>query len=222
MPQGSLDAAILLISLWFCRWRSWPWVDPERDTHTSNGTYRITLLHLPLDSPDLTALGMWRSWLCYRSRPTKITWLWIKKDHRENLLPAVVLVVFKHKWWCKNSPVERMLLLQKSLMLVLRDVSYAPIEQTRFRQEIVSFTTCFAITRTPTTPYCVSSMLTMSRTARGSCGGHAPRPRDVANTVLLEYLMKRVPGPFVKYWSHKRSSVSWNGQQVPELEARAI
>ena len=123
MPQGSLDAAILLISLWFCRWRSWPWVDPERDTHTSNGTYRITLLHLPLDSPDLTALGMWRSWLCYRSRPIKITWLWIKKDHRENLLPAVVLVGFKHKWWCKNSPVERMLLLQKSLMLVLRDVA---------------------------------------------------------------------------------------------------
>ena len=120
MPQGSLDAAILLISLWFCRWRSWPWVDPERDTHTSNGTYRITLLHLPLDSPDLTALGMWRSWLCYRSRPIKITWLWITKDHQENLLPAVVLAVFKHKWWCKNSPVERMLLLHKSLLLVLR------------------------------------------------------------------------------------------------------
>ena len=199
MPQGSLDAAILLISLWFCRWRSWPWVDPERDTHTSNGTYRITLLHLPLDSPDLTALGMWRSWLCYRSRPTKITWLWIKKDHRENLLPAVVLVVFKHKWWCKNSPMERMLLLQKSLLLVLHDVSYAPIEQERFRQEIVSFTTCFAITRTPTASYSVSSMLTLSRTARGSCGGHAPRPRDVANTVLLEYMLKRVPDPFVQY-----------------------
>ena len=95
VPQGSLDAAILLISLWFCRWRSWPWVDPERDTHTSNGSYRITLLHLPLDSPDLTALGMWRSWLCYRSRPIKITWLWIKKDHRE----ISYLQLF---WWVSN------------------------------------------------------------------------------------------------------------------------
>ena len=94
-----------------------------------------------------------------------------------------------------------MLLLHKSLLLVLRDVSYAPIEQTRSRQEIeiVSFTKCFAITRTPTTSYSVSSMLTLSRTARGSCGGHAPRPRDVANTVLLEYVMKRVPDPFVQY-----------------------
>jgi len=43
----------------------------------------------------------------------------------------------------------------------------------------------------------VSSMLMMSRTARVSCGGHAPRPRDVANMVLLEYVMKRVPDPFV-------------------------
>ena len=95
--------------------------------------------------------------------------------------------------------MERMLLLQKSLLLVLHDVSYAPIEQERFRQEIVSFTTCSAITRTPTASYSVSPMLTMSRTARGSCGGHAPRPRDVANTVLLEYVMKRVPDPFVQY-----------------------
>ena len=87
----------------------------------------------------------------------------------------------------------------ESLLLVLRDVSYTPIEQESFRQEIVSFTTCFAITRTPTASYFVSSMLMMSRTARVSCGGHAPRPRDVANTVPLEYVMKRVPDPFVQY-----------------------
>ena len=92
-----------------------------------------------------------------------------------------------------------MWLLQKSLLLVLHDVSYAPIEQTRFRQEIVSFTTCFAITRTPTASYSVLSMLTMSRTARGSCGGHGPRPRDVGNTVLLEGVLKRFPDPFVQY-----------------------
>ena len=92
-----------------------------------------------------------------------------------------------------------MWLLQKSLLLVLHDVSYAPIEQTRFRQEIVSFTKCFAITRTPTASYSVSSMLTMSRTARVSRGGYAPRLRDVANRVLLGCILKRVPGPFVQY-----------------------